>query len=235
MKKYLVPVFLISIFFATSENAVAQEDADFRMEIGGGLGTSFYLGDLNSKFYHDVGPAVGVVWRYLFNPRRTFKTSLTYGGVKGESDVSHQFLPPDPHGIGTAEQPLVYSFSSHVVDFSAMYEVNFWPYGFYQDYLGYKRLTPFFQLGLGLTYMGASKKMTVNLPLGAGIKYRLARRLNVALDWMIHFTLSDDVDNLNAPMGIKGQGIKNKDSYQMTMVTLTYNFSPICPNCNKDR
>ncbi len=212
----------------------AQDDADYRMEIGGALGSGVYLGDVNTKLLSNVGPAVGAVWRYLFDPRNVLKANLTFAKVKGASDIDIDYYPSDPSRPGVSESPLAYSFSSSVVDLSCFYEVNFWPYGYYQDYLGHKRLTPFLQLGLGLTYMGMSKSVTANLPMGAGIKYRLGKRWNLALDWTIHFSMSDKIDGLEAPLGIKGEGIKNKDSYQMTTITLTYNFSQRCPTCNKD-
>ena len=225
---------LVSCLLLVPVVSQAQDDAAFRMEVGGGLGTCFYLGDLNTKFYHQVGPSVGGVWRYLFNPRNALKASLTWGKVKGASDVSIDYYPQNPKMPVVTNTPLKYSFSSHVVDVSCMYELNFWPYGFYEDFMGYKRLTPFIQLGLGVTYLGEDKSLTGNIPLGVGVKYRLSKRWNVALDWSIHFSLSDKMDGLDAPMGIKSEGIKNKDSYQMTLITLTYSFAPICPNCNKD-
>lgn len=224
-------VVLLTMF---SLGALAQEDAEFRMEVGGGLGTSFYLGDVNTRFYRNAGVAVGGVWRCLFDHRNALKASLAYGGVKGKSDISIDYYPQDVGSKTPSTSPLQYSFSSYVVDLSCMYEINFWPYGYYQDFMGYKRITPFLQLGMGFTYMGQPKALTANIPMGAGVKYRLGKRLNVAFDWTIHFSLSDKIDGLDAPLGIKGQGIKNKDSYQTTMITLTYNFSPICPNCNKD-
>lgn len=223
---------ILLLWAAKSE---AQDDAEFRMEIGGGLGSSFYLGDVNTKFYHNSGVAVGGVWRYLFDHYNSLKTSLTYGGVKGSSDVSIDYLPENLQSGAPSERSLEYSFSSYVVDLSCMYEINFWPYGYYQDYMGLKRLTPFLQLGIGMTYMGQDKSLTANIPIGVGVKYRLGKRLNLALDWTIHFSLSDKMDGLEAPLGIKGEGLKNKDSYQLTMLTLTYSFSAICPNCNKDR
>ena len=46
-------IFLIIALFVAfaSQKVTAQDDAEFRMEIGGGLGTSFYLGDVNSSLY----------------------------------------------------------------------------------------------------------------------------------------------------------------------------------------
>lgn len=212
----------------------AQEDADFRMEIGGSLGANYYLGDVNTKLYHQSGPAVGAVWRYLFDSRNDLKTTMTFGSVKGNSDISIDYYPTDLNSKSASTTPLKYNFSSYVVDLSCVYEVNFWPYGYYQNYMGRKRLTPFLQLGVGFTYIGENKSMTANLPFGLGVKYRLGKRLNLAFDWSVHFSLSDKIDGLEAPLGISGEGFKNKDSYQMTLITLTYNFSPICPNCNKN-
>lgn len=230
----IVRYILLVVLLCGPIRGLAQEDAEFKMEIGGGLGTSFYLGDVNTKFYHNTGLAVGAVWRYLFNPRSALKTSLAYGKVKGQSDIAIDYYPERLNPPAVSNQPLNYSFSSGVVDISLMYELNFWSYGYYQNFKGYKRLTPFMQMGLGVTYMGEDKNITANIPVGFGVKYRLGKRVNIALDWAIHFSLSDKLDGLEAPLGIKSQGLKNKDTYQTTLITLTYSFAPICPNCNKD-
>ena len=231
MLRYLV--LIIVWMLLTPTRLMAQDDAEYRMEIGGGLGTSFYIGDVNTKFYHNTGIGAGAVWRYMFDHRNALKTALTYGKIKGQSDISIDYYPQDLKSGAASEDMLNYEFSSSVVDLSCMYEVNFWPLGYYQNYKGDKRITPFLQLGFGMTYAGQDKSMTANLPLGAGIKYKISKRWNATLDWTIHFSFSDKLDGLDAPLGIKGAGIKNKDSYQLTMLTLSYNFSAICPNCNK--
>ena len=212
----------------------AQDDSDFRMEIGGGVGASYYLGDLNNKFYSDMGFAAGAVWRYLFDYRQSLKLSLSYNSVKGDAAVATDYYPSDLTTGTASEQPLEYSFSSGVIDLSCLYEINFWPYGYYQDFTNRKRLTPYLQLGLGFTYGLEGSAFTMNFPVGVGIKYRLAKRLNLSLDWTIHFSLSDELDGLKDPQGITSEGWKNKDTYQQTMLTLTYSFAPICPNCNKE-
>ena len=82
--RQIFPLILVVVF---SLNISAQEDAEYRMEVGGGLGTCFYLGDVNTQFYRNTGFVVGGVWRYLFDHRNALKTSLSYGGVKGKSHV----------------------------------------------------------------------------------------------------------------------------------------------------
>ncbi len=74
----------------------------------------------------------------------------------------------------------------------------------------------------------------MNVPIGAGLKYKIAPRLNLGLDWLFHLTLSDKLEGLEAPLGIKSSGFRNKDHYGMTLLTLTYDISPRCPTCNRD-
>ena len=211
----------------------AQEDAEFRMEIGGALGSCFYLGDANTSFYKGQRSAGGVLWRYLFDHHNVLKVALTTGGIKGKVTPDIDFYPQDAQGGVVSTEPNPYRFSGSVTDLSCMYELNFWPYGYYNDFQGHKRLTPFLQLGLGLTYGSVAKEATANIPIGVGVKYRLGKRVNVAFDWTIHFSLSDNLDNYKNPQGINAEGFKNKDSYCMTLVTLTYSFAPVCQTCNK--
>lgn len=209
----------------------AQEDVQYRMELGGGIGGGFALTDLNSKFYGNTTLAGGAVVRFLLNPRMAIKTNLVYSGIKGATADVSGFYPVTPEGPASTDR-LNYSFDGGVYDLSATYELNFLPYGFTRGYEGYCRLVPYFQAGFGLTY-ATSHAFSVNLPVGIGLKYKLARRLNVGLDWLVHFTVSDKLDGLEAPTGIRSSGFRNKDHYFTTLVTLTYDIFPRCVDCNK--
>ena len=211
----------------------AQEDADFRMEIGGGLGSSFYLGDMNNTVFSCSQPAAGAYWRYLFDHYSSLKVSLAYAGIKGSTENHDSFYPSDPASGAVSDKPLKMSFSGSVIDLSCMYEINFFPYGYYQDFYGHKRLTPFLQLGVGVMYASKGKEASLSLPVGLGVKYRVSKRLNMSFDWAMHFTMSDKLDGLEDPHGIKSEGFKNKDHYGIGLLTLTYSFAPRCPNCNK--
>lgn len=47
----------------------AQQDTEYKMEIGGMLGGSFYMGDANfTTPFKNMGIAAGAVWRYNFIP-----------------------------------------------------------------------------------------------------------------------------------------------------------------------
>lgn len=213
--------------------ASGQEDADYRMEIGGGVGASFYLGDLNNTMFSQPSAAASVYWRYLFDHYNSLKVNVTYAGVKGSTEDQDNFYPSDPKTQEVNTTPLKTKFTGSVIDLSCMYEINFLPYGYYQDFFGHKRFTPFLQLGLGMAYASKGKEVAFCVPMGVGVKYRISKRLNASFDWSMHFTTSDKIDGLQDPLGIKSEGFKNKDHYSIALLTLTYSFSPRCPNCNK--
>ena len=124
------------------------------------------------------------------------------------------------------------------MDLSLLYEYNFWPYGTGRDYRGAKRLTPFVFLGIGATYAKTEEKgvFTGNFPLGLGVKYKLGKRVNLALEWAMHFSLSDELDGVKDPYMIKSGGLfKNTDCYSTLQLTLTYSFMQKCRTCNSDK
>lgn len=210
----------------------AQDDAVYRMEVGVAGGVGFMLDDTNAKYYGSTSFAGGAVMRFLLNPRMAVKANLLYGKTGGNTTGVNDFYPANPSAAGS--ERLNYSYNGALYDLSALFEINFLPYGIGADYLGYKRLTPYLQVGLGATYGTAGKAFTANLPLGVGLKFKLARRWNLGLDWTIHFTLSDKLDGLEAPHAIPTSGFRGKDHYSFTTLTLTYDISPKCPDCNRD-
>ena len=225
---------IITLLLLLPLYAHSQEDADYRMEIGGGLGAGFYMGDFNNTAFSCQKAAFGATWRYLFDHYNSLKVSLTHTGIKGSTDDHDSFYPQNPN-VGQANPtPRKYAFSSSITDLSCMYEINFLPYGYYQDFFGHKRLTPFLQLGLNMGYSEAAEALFVGFPIGCGLKYRVSKRVNLTFDWTMHFTLTDYLDGVADPLGIKSNGFKNKDHYSITMLTLTYSFAPRCVNCNKN-
>lgn len=229
-----IAVILLTVIAMFPVVGHAQEDADFKMEIGGGLGGGFYLGDFNNTMFTNMQPAVGAYWRYLFDHYNSLKVNLTYCGIKGSTDDHDSFYPEDPYSGTISENPLKHKFSGSIIDMSCLYEINLWPYGYYEDFFGHKRLTPFLQLGVGFSYASKAKGVAFGIPIGAGIKYRISRRFNVSFDWTMHFTMSDKLDGTEAPLGITSSGFKNKDHFSVAMFTLTYSFAPRCQTCNKN-
>ena len=96
MKKLLVIVFCFC--FCCPWGGKAQDEL-YRMELGGGLGGAFYIGDANSKPFANLGPMGSIVARYIFNPRMAIKGNLAVGHISG--DTGADFFPQDA-GSGDA-------------------------------------------------------------------------------------------------------------------------------------
>lgn len=208
----------------------AQDDPQYRMEIGAGVGMVSYEGDFNGNVLKNMQPMFSALWRYNFDPYKDLRLSATYGKLKGSSKDVDTYYPD----YATEE----YSFNRNLLDVSLVFEYNFWPYGTGRDYRGAKRLTPYIYGGIGATSAsgGGSKSMfTANVPIGLGVKYKLNERMNLGLDWGIHFSLSDELDGVKDPYQVKSSGMfKNTDCYSMLQLTLTYSFKAKCRTCNKE-
>jgi len=217
----LILILLLSV------QAKAQTDDEYLMEIGVGAGMATYLGDFNGSLTRGMKPMASVVARRLFNPWTGIKLAASYATLKGSSRNATTYYPQ--------WQSENYEFSSTVGSIAATFEYNFWPYGTGRDYRGAKRLTPFISGGLGMVYAkcGDENSFALEMPLGVGVKYKAAPRLNIGLEWAIHFTQSDKIDGQDDPLGITSSGIfKNTDCYTALQLTLTYSFMAKCRTCH---
>ena len=220
---------LLALLLATALPASAQSDYEYRMEIGAGVGLVAYEGDFNGNITHGMQPMASAVLRRTFNPYMALRFAAAYGKLKGSSKNVKTYMPQ------YVDTP--YEFANSLVDVSATYEYNFWPYGTGHDYRGAQRLTPFIFAGLGATYASGSGNnvFTANVPLGVGVKYKVATRLNLGIEWAMHFSMNDNLDGVKDPYGIQSTGMfKNTDCYSMLQLTLTYSLMPKCRTCHND-
>lgn len=220
---------LTLLMVASALSLKAQDEPEYRMEIGAGAGMMGYLGDFNGSLTKDLQPMGSVVARYNFSPYMGLKLSGSYGKLKGSSADVKTYYPN--------YQEHTYEFSNSLVDVSLTYELNFLPYGTGRDYLGAKRLTPFVFAGIGATYAtgGGDNAFTANVPLGLGVKYKAGKRLNVGLEWAIHFSLSDKLDGAKDPYYVESSGaFKNTDCYSALQLTVTYSFMAKCRTCHNE-
>ncbi len=221
--------FILFVLVFAVTGISAQDEDEYKMEIGGGVGLVSYEGDFNGNILKYMQPAASIIARKILNPRMAIRMNVTFGKLKGSSaDVDTYY--PDYH-----ESPI--TFNKSLVDVGVRYEYNFWPYGTGQEYRGARKLTPYITLGLGVTSVSGdgSSAFTANFPLGVGLKYKVAPRLNMGLEWVMHFSFSDKLDGVEDPYKVKSTGIfKNKDCYSVLQFTLTYDIMPKCKTCNKD-
>ena len=202
---------------------------EYRMELGGGIGMMNYLGDFNSSLMKNMQPMFTAQAKYKFNPRMAVAMNVSYGQLKGSAKDESTYYP-----IVSED----YSFKNSLVDVGLKYEYNFWPYGTGEEYRGAKRLTPYILIGVGLTMAKTDDKTEagLNVPIGGGIKYKVADRVNLTAEWAMHFSSNDCLDGIADPYGIQRSGLfKNTDCYSHLQLTLTYDIWAKCKTCHNDR
>ncbi len=234
MKQQIVSVILSCL----SLTAMAQGEPEYRLELGAGAGMATYEGDFNNGLLKNMNPLGELVVKYKPNPRMAWAANIGYSQLKGNSRKSDTWYPD------LAQNPVDFKTALYVV--TVKFEYNFWPFGTGREYHGAQRLTPFVAIGLGLTFsksdvtQGATQfdgsSVAGQLPVGIGVKYKLAKRLNLTAEWMMHFTGNDKLDGIADPYGIKSSGLfKNTDCYSVLAVTLTYDLWEKCKTCHNDR
>nr|WP_246347981.1 DUF6089 family protein [Dysgonomonas hofstadii] len=229
--KYTFLLIVFLFFFLTK--SVAQDD--YKFEIGGMAGTSFYMGDANkTKLYKDPGLSAGVIFRYNPDLRWSVKSNFVIGKVSGDTRKSGNKFPFSQET----------SFSRMFYELGTQIEFNFFNYSDKFSYLGTKRVSPYIFTGVGLT-LGSGQKtfLDVNVPIGIGVKYKIRDRWNLGFEFSFRKLFSDTFDvtkrgddfNLDEPYEIKGSFLKNNDWYSLTMFTVTWDFGPrVCPCLNID-
>ena len=206
--------------------AAAQDEPEYRMEIGAGAGLIAYTGDFNGNLLKGMQPWGTLVARYHLNPRMALAMNIGTGRIKGSTDDMETWNPIER-----------YEFNNQITEVDFLYEYNFWAYGTGQEYRGARPLVPFITLGLGLTHhSGDNSGIAMNLPIGVGVKWKIAPRLNLTAEWVMRFTPSDNLDGREDIYGIKSSGLfKNTDCYSVLQVGLSYDLWAKCKTCNNDR
>ena len=66
--------------------------------------------------------------------------------------------------------------------------------------------------------------MSFDASLGAGVKYKIAPRWNISLEFAMHKTLGDSFDGkaLADPYHIESSVLKNTDWFSTTLFSITY-------------
>jgi hypothetical protein len=207
---------------------VAQTEPEYRLEVGGGIGMVSYEGDFNGNIFKNAQPMFSMLAKYRFNPRMALAMNISYGSLKGSAKDVSSYVP---------EEWADYDFKTNIGDVGLRLECNFWPFGTGMEYRGAQRLTPYIFIGLGTTVFKTDEtRLTMNMPIGIGVKYKAANRVNMALEWAMHFSNSDRLDGVSDPYGIKSSGLfKNTDCYSQLRLSVTYDLWAKCKTCHNDR
>lgn len=209
----------------TSSSLFAQ-----RSEIGFGLGTFNYTGDLARTYnFLNSKPAGTLFYRSNVSKVVSFRAAISAGKI-GASDSKR---PIDPFA-----QRRNASFNLFLMEASTVMEYHFLNW---RDTKHILRFTPYLFGGLALFGISGNSAKTTEysnvqgaIPFGVGIKYIVNPKWYVALEFGARKTFFDYLDNIS----IGDQSKKNyqygnpftNDAYYFLGVTVTHTFYDIpCP------
>lgn len=209
-KKHFVVALIVIVMgqFLTPKNAEAQI-----MEVGGSIGLSYYMGDINPNIpFLQSQLGWGVLVRYYDGTRWAFR--VAYSNLQLNcNDKASGFRP---------ERGL--SFNTNVHDIALLAEFNFFDY-----FTGSKRnrISPYLFGGLSLLIFnpkaddgtdlcgvltdvygfndngdnvisnGQDKysRTSVSIPFGVGVKYSVSKKIGMAFEWRWHYSFTDWLDD----------------------------------------
>ncbi len=201
----------------------AAQEAPYRWDTGAGIGVSGYLGDAGHSLYRRPGVSAEASMRYTPNVRWAFRGVMGLATLKGSTADWSNVLP----------QQDAYQFSGTVYSIEVRAEFNFLPYGIGPAYQRLSRWTPYLMAGAGLSAAHCQGTIVApTLPLGAGIKYKASEKVNLMVEFSMAKVLSDKVDGLDDPIGIKSSFFKNTDWYSRLAFSVSYAWGERCATCH---
>jgi hypothetical protein len=223
-------VFLLSAILLTGTTiADAQQILGHRAELGAGIGTFNYTGDISRTYNFAFSkPAATVFYRSNISNVISMRTAITAGKI-GASDSR----PIDAFSTARAK-----SFNLFLYELSGTFEYHFLDW---RDSKRKLRFTPYLFSGAALFgFTGVQQKATeyssvqLAIPFGGGMKYVLNPKYYIAFEFGMRKTFFDYLDNISdGNPSLKNYQYGNKfdyDNYFFTAISITYTFYDIpCP------
>ena len=201
-----------------------------RSEVGFGLGTFNYTGDLVRSYNFAFSqPAATVIYRSNVNKVVSFRASFTAGKLSASDTRA-------PIDAFAAQRKA--SFNIFLTELSGVYEYHFLDWREDRRRL---RFTPYLFAGLGLFTISGTPNKTVqysnvqmSIPFGGGIKFVLNPKYYLALEFGVRKTFFDYLDNVSdGDPSQKNYQYGNKfdyDTYYFLGISITKTFYDIpCP------
>ncbi|MDQ3071687.1 MAG: DUF6089 family protein [Bacteroidota bacterium] len=207
--KYLLTGIIAVVFSYFQLNA--QKTKGVYKEIGLFAGGANYKGDLAPNIIaKTTGPAIGLVYKWNLNDFVAFGLHGTFGVITAaDSNTEHL-------------KPRNLSFRSSVIEFSPQFEFNFFRFG---NKPNAKKMTPYLFTGLSIFYFNPMAKLNdewhalqplstegqgivefapkpytlyqLAIPIGAGMKFRIAERWNILVNTGFRTTFTDYLDDVS--------------------------------------
>ncbi|MDE6238679.1 MAG: outer membrane beta-barrel protein, partial [Muribaculaceae bacterium] len=212
-------IILIAILIASGSIMSRAQSAPYRFDVGAGFGMTGYLGDANrSSLLKHPGFEGELSFRYIPNVRWAVRGVLSALSLSGSTADMDNILP--------SEGPETYDFKSTVYDLGGRVEFNFFNYGIGETYKRLRRWSPYLTLGVGvsLSSSGGNSSVAPNLPMGAGVKFKISERLNLSAEFTMTKVFGDKVDGplLNDLNTIKTAFYKDTDWYSRLTIGISY-------------
>ena len=221
MKRFNYRIKLLFIFaFMFSFSSKAQQFIP-NTEIGVLLGTSYYLGDLNTIHFNQPLPAAGLIIRQNIDKRFTYKAELMYLNIKSDERNSEDTIAKN-RGL---------HFKSPIYELSGQVEFNFLPY---QSGNPLYTWTPYVYTGVSIFHfnpqaensegswvdlqeLGTEGQGTTSFPnrnkysliqyaiaMGGGFKIAVNPSFNIILEYGTRKTFTDYLDDVSTtyPKGL---------------------------------
>jgi hypothetical protein len=216
------PLFLV-VFSLFVSSSIAQ-----RSEVGFGIGTFNYTGDLVRTYNFKYSkPAGTVFYRSNLSKVVSFRVGVTAGKIGADE------VPIDP--FATQRNA---SFDLFLLEASTVMEYHFLNW---RETKRFVRFTPYLFAGLGLFGISGDvqkneeySNVQASIPFGAGVKYIYNPKWYISLEFGIRKTFFDYLDNISSgdPRDKNYQygNPNDNDNYYFLGITLTRTFYNIpCP------
>jgi len=191
----------------------SQDKRDFGIQAG----ATYYYGEFNESIpLYSPSFAMGVIFRHNINNNYSIRASAIYATVKGSSTSAN--IIPDPN----------INFSKSIIGVEAMGEFNF--FSFNPTNTRKPKLSPYVNAGVGVAQMGTS--YFLHIPFGGGLKFTPGQRHTFALEWRLHKTFNDTIDDYSSPDDGRKPFLHNNDWFSFIGLIYTYripNNSYLCP------
>jgi hypothetical protein len=237
---YKIKTLLLIVSFIFGFTAKAQQFKP-NTEVGILLGTSYYLGDLNTAHFNQTLPAAGLVIRRNIDKRFLYKMEAMYLNLKSDERKSDDTIAVN-RGL---------HFRSPVYELSGQIEFNFLPY---QPGNPLHTWTPFIYTGISIfhynpqaedkdgewadlqplgtegqgttTYPNKKEYSLIqfSIPLGGGVKIAVNKSFNIILEYSARKTFTDYLDDVSTEYPNDGLEDMTAEAYYFS--DPKDNFSP---------
>lgn len=204
-EKRMKKLFIVLLITCAGLFAQAQKS-----EIGGMVGASFYLGDINpTSLFANSQVCGGLIYRYNFSPRWALKSNILFAQVQASDYENNNQYARN------------LSFRSPITEISAQMELNFFnlfniparnhfsPY----IYLGIAAFSfnpqaefngRYYNLqSLGTEGQGIEGQQdpyslfSVAIPFGMGLKWNIGKYVSLGAEWGMRYTFTDYLDDVS--------------------------------------